>query len=36
MITQVLTEDQIQSVHNGSLAILEKTGIVVPHEEILS
>ena len=36
MIAQVLNEDQIKRIHGASLAILERTGVIIPHEEILS
>ena len=35
MLSQVLTNDQIRRIHEASLAILERTGAQVPHEEIL-
>ncbi len=36
MITQLLTQEQIGRIHNASLAILERTGVHVPHDEMLS
>ena len=33
--TQVLTQDQIERISAASLAILERVGVVVPHEEML-
>lgn len=36
MITQALSNEQIERIHRASLKILEKTGIVVPHREMLS
>ena len=36
MQTQVLTQDQIDRISAASLAILERVGVVVPHEEMLS
>ncbi len=36
MIAQILTEDQIKRIHNASLAILERTGVHVPHDDMLS
>jgi trimethylamine--corrinoid protein Co-methyltransferase len=36
MIARVLNEDQIKRIHEASLAILERTGVIIPHEEILS
>ncbi|HUS90354.1 MAG TPA: trimethylamine methyltransferase family protein [Phycisphaerae bacterium] len=35
MFCSVLTDEQIERVHEASLAILERVGVVVPHEEIL-
>ena len=35
MFTSILTPDQIRRIHETSLAILERVGIVVPHEELL-
>jgi len=35
MILKILNEQQINNIHNNSLKILEKTGIIIPHEEIL-
>jgi len=35
MKTQVLTQDQIERISQASLAILERVGVVVPHEEAL-
>ena len=35
MFSRVLSAEQIQRIHNNSLAILERVGVVVPHEEIL-
>ena len=35
MITQVLSPEQIEKIHATSLAILERVGVIVPHEEIL-
>jgi len=36
MLTRVLNEDQIERIHEASLAILERTGVVIPHDEMLS
>jgi len=36
MQTQVLTQDQLDRISAASLAILERVGVVVPHEEMLS
>jgi trimethylamine--corrinoid protein Co-methyltransferase len=36
MQTSVLSSDQIQRIHQASLAILERTGVVVPHPDMLS
>ncbi len=35
MISQVLSEEQVERVHQASLAILERVGVQVPHPEIL-
>ena len=35
MIAKVLSDDQINRIHQASLAILERVGVVVPHEEVL-
>ena len=35
MISRVLTDEQVDRVHDTSLAILERVGVVVPHGEIL-
>jgi len=35
MLSQVLTEDQILRIHNASLAILQRTGVGVPHDGML-
>jgi len=36
MNVSALTADQIQKIHEASLAILERTGVEVPHEDMLS
>ena len=36
MLAQVLTEEQISRVHQASLDILQRVGVVVPHEEMLN
>lgn len=36
MFTSVLTEDQIGAIHSASLTVLERTGIHLPHTEMLS
>ena len=36
MISKVLTEDQIKRIHEASLRILERVGVVVPHKEMLN
>lgn len=36
MIARVLNEDQIKRIHEASLAILDRTGVIIPHDEILS
>lgn len=35
MISQVLSTDQIEKIHNVSLTILERVGVMVPHEQML-
>lgn len=35
MITKVLAENQIKRIHEASLAILKRVGVVVPHRELL-
>ena len=36
MITRVLTDEQMRRIHQASLQILQHTGVVVPHEDMLS
>jgi len=36
LISKVLTDEQIARIHGKSLEILERVGVVVPHEETLS
>ena len=36
MIAKVLTEQQINKIHQTSLEILERIGVIIPHDEILS
>ena len=35
MIASVLTAEQVEKIHSVSLEILERVGVVVPHEELL-
>lgn len=35
MISRVLTPDQVMRIHEASLSLLERTGVHVPHDEIL-
>jgi len=35
MIASVLSGEQIEKIHKTSLAILERVGVVVPHDEVL-
>ena len=35
MQSRILTDDQITRIHDASLAILAKTGVLVPHEDML-
>ncbi|MDD5707371.1 MAG: trimethylamine methyltransferase family protein [Kiritimatiellae bacterium] len=36
MRTALLSADQIQRIHRASLSILERTGVVIPHTDMLS
>ena len=36
MLIRVLTDEQIQRIHETSLAILERAGVMIPHEGMLS
>ncbi|MFH0910125.1 MAG: trimethylamine methyltransferase family protein [Planctomycetota bacterium] len=36
MRVELLTEEQIRRVHNASIAVLERTGVVVPHPGMLA
>ena len=36
MLIRVLTDEQIQRIHETSLAILERAGVLIPHEGMLS
>ncbi|MBT7303440.1 MAG: hypothetical protein HN849_28175, partial [Victivallales bacterium] len=36
MQAKLLSEDALERIHCASLSILERTGVVVPHAEILS
>jgi trimethylamine---corrinoid protein Co-methyltransferase len=36
MQTRILTDKQIARIHTASLTILEKTGVTVPHEDMLN
>ncbi len=36
MIGSILTKEQIKRIHQASLTVLQRTGVVVPHKEILS
>lgn len=36
MFSSILTDNQIQALHNASLRILERTGVIIPHPELLS
>ncbi len=35
MISKVLSPEQIERIHNASLEILERVGVVIPHDEML-
>ncbi|MEA2062800.1 MAG: trimethylamine methyltransferase family protein [Gemmatimonadota bacterium] len=35
MISRVLSDEQIEKIHQASLCILERVGVVVPHEDML-
>ncbi len=36
MFTKILTDDQIKRIDQASLAILERVGVEIPHDEILT
>jgi len=36
MFSSVLSQEQIGKIHEASLAVLERVGVIVPHDEILS
>ena len=36
MISQVLTDGQIQRIHDASMSILERVGVHVPHEDAVT
>jgi len=36
MFARKLADDQVRRIHDSSLAILERTGVVVPHPDMLS
>jgi len=36
MISRVLTDDQISRIHLKSLEILDRIGVIIPHDEMLS
>lgn len=36
MQSRVLSDEQVEKVHESSLAILERVGVIVPHEDMLS
>ena len=35
MFSRVLSDEQIERIHRASLSILERIGVVVPHEPML-
>jgi len=35
MFSRALTDEQIEKIHHASLAVLERTGVQVPHDEML-
>ncbi len=35
MFTRMLSQDQIQRIHDASMAILSRIGVLVPHEDML-
>ena len=35
-VVEVLSAEEIRTIHKSSLRILEKTGIRIPHEECLA
>ena len=36
MLSRVLDHEQIERIHQASLEILQRTGVVVPHKGVLS
>jgi len=36
MFCRVLSDDQIRRIHDASMAILDRVGVVVPHEDMLN
>lgn len=36
MFSEIFTNEQIEKIHTASLRILEKIGIVIPHDEVLA
>ena len=36
MQSRILADNQITRIHHASLAILERTGVLVPHEDMLN
>ena len=36
MFTKVLTDGQINKIHQTSLSVLDEVGVIVPHPEVLS
>jgi len=36
MVVKVLTDEQIDTIHQASLRILERVGVIIPHDELLA
>lgn len=36
MIARVLSDDQVRRIHGAALTVLERTGVQIPHETVLS
>ncbi len=36
MQSRILTDDQITRIHDASLSILERTGVIIPHQDMLN
>ena len=36
MFARVLSEEQVKRVHQASMAVLDRVGVIVPHEDMLN